>query len=171
MAACSECGIDETGITIGDGLNALRSFPRRFREAVQGVPDPDLRARPMPQVWSMLEYLVHTREVFEVLGMGLPLVLERPGITFPEFSVDETVTTRPDWVMNPELALTGIEDAVGRLLAAGDSVSNEAWARPFTLGAERHDAGWIVRHAAHEGVHHLRDIAQVHAMVTGEPAD
>ena len=171
MAVCSECGIDEAGLTIRDGLDALRSFPRRFRAAVDGVSDPDLRARPTAQVWSMLEYLVHTREIFDVLGMGLPLVFEQPGIAFPAFSVDESVTTRPARVMNPELALTGIEDAVGLLLAASDGTPNEAWTRPFTLGTEHHDAGWIVRHAAHEGAHHLRDIAHVRALVTGEHED
>ena len=63
MAQCPMCGIDEETIAIHDGLDALRSFPGRYRRAVEGLSDAQLRERPTPDVWSILEYLVHIREV------------------------------------------------------------------------------------------------------------
>lgn len=117
-------------------------------------------------MWSVLEYVVHTREVLDIIGMGLPLVLEQPGIAFPVLDVDDSAETRPDWVMDRDLALTGIDHAVAVLLATADGVTDEAWTRPFTIGTEAHDAGWSVRHAAHEGAHHLRDIERVRALVS-----
>ena len=152
-----------------DALDALRTFPGRFRRSVDGLSDVELRTRPTPDVWSVLEYLVHIREVLDLIGMGLPLVLEQPGIAFPVIDVDESAATRPDWVMDRDLALTGIDHAVAVLLSTADGVTDEAWTRPFTIGTETHDAGWNIRHAAHEGVHHLRDIERVRALVA--PAD
>ena len=166
MAACGVCGIDEDRLSIRDALDALRTFPGRFRRSVDGLSDAELEVRPAPDVWSVLEYLVHTREVLDIIGMGLPLVLEQPGIAFPELDVDESAATRPDWVMERDLALGGIDQAVAVLLAEADGVTDEAWTRPFTIGTEAHDAGWNVRHAAHEGAHHLRDIERVRALVS-----
>ena len=165
MAACEVCGIDEDAISIHDGVDALRSFPGRYRRAVDGLTDAQLRERPSADVWSVLEYLVHVREVFDLIGMGLVLVLEQPGITFPMFDAGDSAETRPDWVMDRDLALTGIDHAVAVLLDTADGVTSEAWTRPFTIGTEAHDAGWNVRHAAHEGAHHLRDLERVRALV------
>jgi hypothetical protein len=65
-----------------------------------------------------------------------------------------------------ELAATaaGFLDETRRLTGAD-------WERTATrLPGERRTARWLVRHAAHEGVHHLRDIATVTAAVTGVAA-
>ena len=165
MANCEECGIDEAGLSISDALNALRSYPRRYTEAVAGMDEDALRRRSSPEVWSVLEYLVHVREVFELLAMTLPLVLDQPGMDLPDFDAEDATATRPDWVMNPDLALDGIRTACAQLVDLGEAQRPEAWERPFSIGAVQHDAGWIPRHAAHEGAHHLRDIASVRAAV------
>ncbi len=165
MANCDECGIDESGLAINDALDALRSYPRRYTEAVAGMDEEALRRRPSPEVWSALEYLVHVREVFELLSMTLPLVLDQPGLELPDIDADDAAVTRPDWVMNRDLALDGIRTACAQLVDLGAAQRSEAWERPFSLGATQHDAGWILRHAAHEGAHHLRDIAAVRATV------
>ncbi len=166
MAKCVECGIDEAGLTIHDALDALRSFPRRYTEAVAGMDDEAIRRRPTPEVWSALEYLVHAREVLELLSMTLPLVLEQPGLELPDLDADDAAATRPDWVMNRDLALDGLRTACAQFVELGEAQRPEAWERPFTIGATPHDAGWIIRHAAHEGAHHLRDIANVSSAVT-----
>jgi hypothetical protein len=166
MAKCDECGIDEQGLSIHDALDALRSFPRRYTEAVAEMDDESLRRRPTPDVWSALEYLVHVREVLELLAMTVPLVLETPGLALPEIDAEDAAATRPDWVLNRDLALDGIGTACAQLVEHGAQQRPEAWSRPFTLGPTSHDAGWLVRHAAHEGAHHLRDVARVRAAVT-----
>lgn len=166
MARCDECGIDEAQLTIHDATDALRSFPRRYAEAVDGMDDDALRRRPSPEVWSVLEYLVHVREVLELLAMSVPVVLDQPGVTFPDVDVEAASAARPVWVLDRTLALDGIAKACAAFVDLGSSQSAEAWARPFTLGTTAHDAGWILRHAAHEGAHHLRDVAKIRAAVT-----
>ncbi|MEP6624784.1 MAG: DinB family protein [Acidimicrobiia bacterium] len=163
MAGCPTCGIDESAISVHDAIDAVRTFPGRYRRAVAGLTDAQLRARPSADVWSVLEYLVHIREVLDLLGMTIPHVLDQPGVELPDISADESAQTRPDWVMDPGLALDGIDRAALTLVTAAADVSEEAWSRPFTIGGTPHDAGWLVRHAAHEGAHHLRDIERVRA--------
>lgn len=165
MANCDECGIDEEGLSIADAMNALRSYPRRYAEAVAGMDEESIRQRPSPDVWSVIEYLVHVREVLEILAMAVPLVLDEPGVAFPDIDVEAAATSRPAWVLDPQLALNGIAGACAQFLGFAEE-SAEAWSRPFTLGTTPHEAGWIPRHAAHEGAHHLRDIASVRKAVS-----
>jgi hypothetical protein len=161
VASCADCGIDEAGISIPDAIGAIRGFPRRYREALDAVPPPRLRIRPDPDTWSVLEYAVHTREVLELLAGTLPIVVNEPGIRFPPIDVDESVKDRPDWVMDPNLAVRGITSAAQAIAEQAESMPWSAWDRTFFIGDNEHAASWIVQHAAHEGAHHLRDIENV----------
>lgn len=166
MAPCPECGIDEADISVPDAIAAIRSFPRRYREALAVVPPAKLRTRPDPDTWSVLEYAVHAREVLELLAMTLPIVLEHPDSQFPPIDVTEATNTRPDWVLDPDLALAGIKTATDALAARADDTPWAAWDRTFRIGDDEHPASWIVSHAAHEGAHHLRDIDRVSRVVS-----
>jgi hypothetical protein len=158
VAPCPECGIDEAGIAVPDAVGAVRSFPRRYREVIDATPPSLLRTRPEPETWSVLEYAVHTREVLELLAGALPIVVRDPGTRFPPIDVDEAASARPDWVMDPDLALRGITDAARAIARQAESMPWSAWDRTFFIGDQEHPASWIVQHAAHEGAHHLRDI-------------
>jgi hypothetical protein len=161
MASCSVCGIDEDDISVPDAIAAIRTFPRRYREALAAVPPATLRIRPDPDTWSVLEYAVHAREVLELLAMTLPIVLEHPDSHFPPIDVTQASNTRPDWVLDPGLVLAGVQQAADALVSRAEAVPVAAWDRPFTIGEDTHPASWIVSHAAHEGAHHLRDIDRV----------
>jgi DinB superfamily len=166
MAKCPVCGIDEAEISIPDATDAIRTFPRRYREALADVPDDLLKVQPDPDTWSMLGYAVHAREVLELLAGSLPLVLNSSGPAFPPIDVDDVASSRPSWVLNVDLTLAGITTSCTDLVDQITSVPVAAWDRPFTIGDDAHTAGWIPRHAAHEGAHHLRDIARVRAILT-----
>ena len=171
MARCPVCGIDEDDISVPDAIAAIRTFPRRYREAVASVPAPALRIRPDPDTWSVLEYAVHAREVLELLAMTLPIVLEHPESHFPPIDVTEATSTRPDWVLDPDLVRAGIQQAADALVARAEAVPVAAWDRTFTIGDEAHPASWILSHAAHEGAHHLRDIERVARRVAPQTDD
>src|SRR5687767_6875938 len=75
---CPECGLDYDTIAPTDAVVALRSFPRRYREALAAPANDDafdevIRRRPEPTVWSAIEYTVHVGEVLD----GLAHALER----------------------------------------------------------------------------------------------
>jgi hypothetical protein len=168
---CPVCGVDEARITVDDAGGALRTFPRRYREALEGVDGVTLARRPDTTTWSMLEYAVHVREVLELLAMTLPLVLEQAEPVFPAIDVDDATMHRPDWVMDPGLALDGITQACGTFVERIDATPYAAWDRSFAIGDTRHAARWLPQHAAHEGAHHLRDIERVRQLVAAPAAD
>lgn len=118
----------------------------------------------------MLEYAVHVREVIELLAGSLPVVLGSPAPAFPPIDVDDVAASRPEWVVDVDLALAGIAASCEELVEEIRVVPLAAWDRSFTVGDAVHTALWIPRHAAHEGVHHLRDIARVRAVVEGDAA-
>jgi hypothetical protein len=167
VSTCPDCGIDVEAIAVSDAVNALRTFPRRYREALEPVPDDLLHTRPSPDTWSALEYAVHVREVLDLYALALPLVLERARPEFPGFDPDDAVASRPEWTLDRALVLDGIAAACGTLVARADATPNAAWDRPFAIGENEHPARFLMQKAAHEGSHHLRDIARVIAEVTG----
>lgn len=166
MATCPLCGIDEDGLSLADATDAIRTFPRRYREALADVSDDVLRTQPDPDTWSMLGYAVNVREVLEVLAGSLPVVLNTPAPVLPPIDVDEVGSRRPSWVLNADLALAGITASCEDLVEQITAVPLTAWDRPFSFGDDVHTAIWIPRRAAHAGAHHLRDIARVRAAVT-----
>ncbi len=110
----------------------------------------------------MLGYAVHAREVLELLAGSLPVVLNASAPAFPPIDVDDVATESARVGAQPR-SRAGRDrrrratDLVEQIAA----VPLAAWDRPFTIGDDAHTAIWIPRHAAHEGAHHLRDIARV----------
>lgn len=166
MTACPVCGIDEPSISLGDATDAIRTFPRRYREALADVPHDLLGLQLVGEASSMLGHAVLAREVLELLDGYLPVVLAASKPTFPPIELDDSgdaAERRPSWAVNADLALAGIAAACDDLVAKITDVPLGAWDRAFTIGDDRRTAIWIPRHAAHEGAHHLRDIARVRA--------
>lgn len=170
MAACPVCGIDETAISVGDATDAIRTFPRRYREALEGAPADALVVRPAGEPASMLGYAELARQGLELLAGYLPAVLTGSEPAFPPsdlLDVTRPPAVVPDPGIDADATLAGIEAACARLVAQIVDVPLSAWDRPFTIGDGRHTAIWIPRRAAHEGAHHLRDIARVRRSVLG----
>jgi len=164
-------GADEASIAVPDAILAIRTFPRRYREALARTPVDQLRTRPDPQTWSVLEYAAHVAEVLELLALALPLVLDEPGIRFPSFDADESARRWPEAALDPDAALDRITKACETLATRAEVTPWEAWDRAFTVGGHDHEAAWIVQHAAVEGSHHLRDIGRVGRLVGGRDED
>src|SRR6266545_2868988 len=81
---CPECGLAYGTISPGDALVAVRSFPRRFREQLEGVDDVLLRTRPDPTTWSALEYTAHVADIFEWMADTVHAIVfeDEPTISF-----------------------------------------------------------------------------------------
>jgi len=170
MAICPVCGIDEAGLSVADATDAIRTFPRRYREALAGVDDDVLRAVPPCEPASMLGAAAVARDELVLLAGYLPSVLTGAAPVFPPVPVDAAghlVGATAPTEGEPDGVLSGIAAACRALIEQITSVPTSGWDRPFTVGDEPRTAGWIPRHAAHEGAHHLRDIARVRAAVGG----
>ena len=167
VSACPDCGIDIESIAVPDAVNGLRTFPRRYREALEPIPTDRLMERPTPDTWSILEYAVHVREVLDLYAVALPLVLEQSHPVFPDVDPDAAAASRPAAMLDRAVVLDGITHACGELVARANETPNAAWDRPFTIGEHEHPARFLMQKAAHEGAHHLRDIERVRAQVIG----
>jgi S-DNA-T family DNA segregation ATPase FtsK/SpoIIIE len=163
--------LDEERIAIPDAIVALRSYPRRWREAFTAAQsdggDELLTRRPEPETWSAVEYAAHTRDVFRLLAAGLEEVLrrDRPDFGHPP-DPDETARAYAD--LDADTVLTEFGDASTALADRAERVPAQEWSRPFVVDGGEHHAGWIVQHAAHEGSHHLRDVERGFATLRAE---
>ena len=168
---CPECGLDYDTISPPDAVVAVRSYPRRFREAMalDGEPDRDrlLRARPAPETWSALEYACHVTDIFELMVdvIRRMTVEDHPTLGFKDpdqLAVDARYAEQdPDEVldrMGP--AAEGLADAIGR-------VGADDWSREGAFPWGDRDILTMTRNAVHEGKHHLRDVELGLAKVRG----
>ncbi len=163
---CPECGLDYDTISQGDAVVAVRSFPRRYREALAGPADDPawdriVRRRPSPDTFSAIEYTGHLAMAMENWKARLDKVLVQDDFVFTPFDVDDAVRdahfeTQPveAVVLRLEAAATAFADAIAHL-------SHDQLERTFLRASTPRTVRWISRQVVHEGSHHLRDIARV----------
>src|SRR3954466_6026127 len=84
---CPECGLEYDTLAPQDGIQALRSFPRRYREVIGPFIDDDevLRRRPSASTWSALEYTAHVADILQTMTPQLVEIVPRgnPSLTDP----------------------------------------------------------------------------------------
>lgn len=154
---CPDCGFDfeESRETL---QMSLRSAQRRFREAIAGATDEDLRRRPSPGVWSALEYMAHTRDVVAFYAERISRTIreDRPRLTSPDWA--EETDARQYNLEPPADVLDGIRVSSEELADLLVTLSNEDWHRPATGSTGEHrDVLMFARGAAHETEHHCKD--------------
>ena len=84
---CEECGFDAHELA-KDAIG-----PRLLvgaQDMVAALDLPDVRERPLPQVWSALEYACHVRDVFRVFSGRLHRMLTEDAPAFPNWDQDAT---------------------------------------------------------------------------------
>lgn len=161
---CAGCEMSYAELTIEAVTTVLRGFPRLVRSTLDGIEPALRRRRPEPDVWSVAEYTCHIRDVMATSTLRLhrcrvedvprlePMLADVRAERFSYNFLDL------DAVLD-ELAANsrGLMDEIGQL-------EGEDWVRTVTRRPEEvRTARWIVRHAVHEGVHHVRDMAAVAA--------
>jgi len=164
---CASCDLAYTSLDVAAAVAGIRSVPDAVTSRVMALPEPSLRRRPEPGVWSVLEYAAHVRDVYATFLIRLHRARteDRPTLD-PMFGDLRAQRLRyndlPLDAVLRELALA----AAGFCDEVGDTADDE-WGRPVRrLPGEDRTALWLVRHAMHEGVHHVRDIERVGVLVT-----
>lgn len=155
---CTECRFDSEAYTIRDVGGAFRALAPWWEIALRDRGE-EIFARPSPDRWSAFEYLDHTREVLEILKLGIDLLVAEDGVQFP------TIAPPP---VDPEPKRGDVATEVERLATASQALDRLARDRTIT-GSENVGvtgdgttvtAPWLLRHAVHDALHHLRDIAR-----------
>jgi Mycothiol maleylpyruvate isomerase N-terminal domain len=162
---CPECGFVAGDVPVGGLPAALRENAAAW---VGALAAPDVRTRPSQDVWSVLEYACHVRDVHRVFGGRVHLLLTEDEPRFANWdqdatAVEEGYAAQDPAVVGPELLVAA--SAVAEQYAA---VPPDAWGRrgirsngsEFTLES-------LGRYHLHDLVHHLHDIARDAPGVTG----
>ncbi len=161
---CPECGLDYDTVSPEDAAVAVRSFPRRYREAMAGIDDDVLRRRPSPDVWSALEYAAHVAQLYE------PMADAQRRIRLEDHPVIEWGRDRdPEATSAPEV-LAWLAATAERMAAEIEATHGDDWKRDGTLPWGDRDALTMARNAVHEGSHHLRDIERNLAAMGAQPS-
>jgi len=161
VEVCGECGFDGSAWSDTDAIAAVAALPGRWSEAFDGLTDADLQRRPIPTMWSIVEYADHVREVLFGMRFLLDTAIGAPGTDLGH---------APEPVFAPEprpidigAALSGLSAEAEQLTAALAAAPPTAWGSIVVVDGERVDLHWIVRHAVHDPTHHLRDVTRLRA--------
>ena len=161
MERCEECSFDYDEIARDEIPGALRALGLQYRDMLGDRDDDLLRAHPLPETWSALEYACHVRDVFTVQRERVLLALAEERPAFPSMRREERVTEERYNEQQPTQVGREITVAAESLAAALESLDEDAWSRTgiYNWPTTRvRTVEWIGRHTIHEGKHHMQDI-------------
>jgi DinB superfamily len=169
---CNECGFTYDLDSAADAADACRRLAREFAETLTATGAAPVRRRPSADVWSMLEYACHVRDV---------LLVQRERVLLARRVIDPEPPAmgRDDRVAHDGYAEQDPRDVARQLIDAADLFANdldrldaEGWQRGIVYGypppARRRTLSWVAVHTVHELRHHLRDVTVEPASLSGE---
>ena len=155
---CPECGFDASRIETSSIGEVTRESAQQWREALAGT---EVRRRPSPTRWSVLEYGAHCRDVYLVFGERLNLMLTQDDPQFANWDQDATALQKRYWESDPHEVAAELEVAATAAGDGFDSVTGEQWAR---TGRRSNGSVFTVetlgKYFLHDLVHHLHDVGQ-----------
>jgi hypothetical protein len=171
---CPECHLDYGELHPPIAINTIKSLPRRFGEAIADQPDEDtdavIRTRPAQGVWSALEYTAHVADLLPLFAKTIERMNTQTNPDLGDlWSVDpDEQATSADYNGQARDAVLGnLRTGADELLAVAESVDASAWSRTGTFPWGERDMLTMLQNAAHEGVHHLKDVEKGLAQLRG----
>lgn len=165
MAETVQQYVDRINSYIGDTdpLSVLAETPTRLRSLLYRVPDSQLRARPTPERWSLIEIAAHLSDVEIVIGYRVRTILGAPdGIAIQAY--DQNAWQEAFRYINCELAATldAFTAARDNNLRLYRSLDAAAWNK-YGLHSERgqESVRTIVRLNAGHDLNHLSQIEAI----------
>jgi hypothetical protein len=162
---CPSCDVSFLALTVDDARGLAAAVPARTREAVLAIDRSRWHGRPEPDVWSVAEYVCHLRDVAVAFTIRLHRTRteDRPALE-PVYNDLRARRFRYDR-HDVEAVLDELDLVTPGLLDEAARYTESDWDRVATrLPHEQRTGRWLLRQAAHEGVHHVRDIAAVGAL-------
>ncbi|HYZ99193.1 MAG TPA: maleylpyruvate isomerase N-terminal domain-containing protein, partial [Acidimicrobiales bacterium] len=103
----------------------------------------------------------HVREVLFGMRFALDSAIGQPGIDLGE-PPEPRFHSEPRRI-DAVAASDGLDREARALVDRLSELSPEAWTAWATVGGQRVDAHWVVRHALHDATHHLLDVERLRA--------
>jgi hypothetical protein len=153
---CEDCGFDASKFDVAKTGRAIRDQASRWALVLQGN---NATVRPMPAVWSPLEYGCHIRDVFRKFDERLQLMIEEDDPQFENWDQDKTAIEDEYGSQNPAVVASDIATAAEKLANRFDAVGHEQWTRRgFRSDGSVFTVESIARYLMHDPVHHLWDV-------------
>jgi hypothetical protein len=155
---CRECGFDAATVRPADVPGRIR---RDADEWVSRLNAEAVTARPAPNVWSVLEYGCHVRDVHRIFAQRVRLMLAQDEPRFPNWDQDRTAVDDNYAAQDPVTVAAELSEAANAVAAIYDSVPAESLGRrglrsngsEFTIGS-------IALYHLHDVVHHAHDVSR-----------
>jgi len=164
---CDECGFDANDWTRDRITKELGTAADAWREVFGRHEADTLHARPRPEVWSAVEYAVHTARVVEFWGDACRTVTSG-GVVDIDMASYPDADVFPYNEVAPDEALADLATHFASLHGLTETASTEEWAAPLRISHPEieqafhamgiADAGTGALHAVHDALHHLGDV-------------
>jgi hypothetical protein len=156
---CERCGLAYPELDVDTCLGLVAEATTALAGLLPTLGDDALRRRPVPDVWSVVEYACHVRDVLLTFAVRVHrgVVEDRP-VLDPMYG---------DWraerfgyaAMPLDVLLIELGAAATGFAAEVGTVPDDAWERTVVRRPDEvRTVRWLVRQAAHECVHHLADV-------------
>ncbi|HUR79091.1 MAG TPA: DinB family protein [Acidimicrobiales bacterium] len=162
---CPECGIDYGTLHPPFAINSIKSFTRRFKEALEPASpsednDATIRTRPADGVWSALEYTAHVADLMEPFARVLARMNDEDNPDLSDAFWDENEKAARDKYneQDKDAVLARLAAGADTLVKQASGIDAHAWSRMGSFGWGERDMLTMLQNAVHEGVHHLRDV-------------
>jgi len=77
---CDECGFDSSAFSVDQIPDLIRDNTLSWSQALSS---PDAAVRPVPHIWSALEYACHVRDVHDLFDQRVVLMLVQDEVRRP----------------------------------------------------------------------------------------
>jgi len=158
---CPSCPFSFRDHDVDRAAAVIAEIPAQARALFESLDDAACRQPGPAGAWSAVEYLCHLRDVYATFTIRLHRARTEDDPAL-EPMLNDLRARRfgyRDAAVGP--VLDELEAYVAGLLTEIARIQPDDWQRPVhRLPHEHRTALWLVRQAAHEGVHRLRDIAE-----------
>ncbi len=131
----------------------LRQVPDLIDEALQGLSDDELRRRPSPDEWSILEVCCHLRDAAEEEGVRIRRLVEEDGPTLEPYDQEALARERNYQGDDPRRVRIALRAFWGGLAYHLEGLTDQEWERS---GAHPEVGAVSVRSRAEAEVEHAR---------------
>lgn len=154
---CPECGFDAGAIEREEVAAMLRRNARTWQALL--AQSATARERPRADIWSLLEYGCHVRDVCRLYLERLELMLAEDGPDFLNWDQDATAVEMRYDRSDAATVATELTEAADMLAARFDAVTDDQWSRTgFRSDGAAFTIESFARYFIHDPVHHLHDV-------------
>ena len=153
---CAECGFIPHDVTT-TGKLVRETIPKWQSRLAQS----DASRRPLPTVWSPVEYGAHVRDVCKIFRQRLELMLAENAPMFADWNQDAAAVDGDYFHQSPQQVAIEYAAEAEQTAAAFDRVTGDQWQRPSRRSnGSPFTVETFATYFMHDLHHHLHDVTR-----------